>query len=295
MEVILSESRDPHFNLAWEENFLDQEFKGRSLLLMYINNPCVVVGRNQCHFKEVNHQYWDKPDCAVVRRVSGGGTVYHDHGNLNFAFIRDHDNRLINGYRELNLPLYEALCNAGLSLEYDARNNLLYRGKKISGNAQFTNRNRMISHGTLLVNSQLDQLRSALRKNPFQVESKSVASVPSPVINLSESGHFSSAESLMDYLSVCIKKGNVDVLREDHIPAPLEKYRSEEWNLIRSPDCRLQCESGNWIEISKAKIVAYGSDQEQFSCSIDFSKRNRRSEEVIRLRLLCEIWDELFS
>ncbi len=295
MEVILSESRDPYFNLAWEDAFLGKGYEDRSIFFLYINDPCIVVGRNQCHYKEVNHRYWDYPGCPVVRRVSGGGTVYHDRGNLNFAFIKAHDNRLINGYRELNRPLFEALSNAGLSLEYDARNNLLYRGKKISGNAQFTNRNRMISHGTLLVNAKLDQLRASLRKNPFEVQSKSVASVPSPVINLAESGRFSNAENLLEYLSGEMGSGSIEFLKADKLPPSFDQYRSSDWNLSRSPDCTIQSASGSWIEISKARIVAYGSTEERYSCAIDFTQTKRRSEEMIRLRLLGEIWDELFS
>jgi len=170
-------------------------------VFFYINEPCVVVGKNQSLFKEVNREAFQQTELKICRRISGGGTVYQDLGNLNFCFIQPFAEHKINNYRWFNQPLVNALNQADIAATMDSRNNLMVSGKKISGNAQFTDRKRMMSHGTLLFNADLTCLRQSLRENEYAVESKSVSSVRSSVVNLSTiSSRFKTIDELQQYL-----------------------------------------------------------------------------------------------
>ena len=188
---------DPYINAAIEEYMVrEMDTSGQDYLLLYINAPCVVVGKNQSIYKEVNVDYL-RSGKPLIRRISGGGTVYHDEGNLCFAFLTAFDEKKVNNYRHFNQPIVDALQKAGIDAQFNKRNDILWEEKKISGNAQFTDRKNILSHGTLLVNADLDRLRSALKPNAYEVESKAVSSTRSSVLNISErSDRFKTADDL---------------------------------------------------------------------------------------------------
>ena len=214
------------------------------LLLLYINAPSVVVGKNQSVFKEINiHFLLNNPD-AVVRRVSGGGAVYHDEGNLNFAFITQFDESKLNNYSLFNTPIKDVLNTLGVPAEFNQRNDIIANGKKISGNAQFTNRKNILSHGTILVNSNLENLRSALKQNSFEVQTKAVSSVRSSVANIIEfSDVVKDVDTFRDNIINALCNG-IYVLSEaewnDVIQLSKDKYETYEWRFGRSPESVLK-------------------------------------------------------
>jgi lipoate-protein ligase A len=234
--VNVPDTRNPYLNLAMEEYLLrNADCSKGGLIFFYINQPCVVVGKNQSIYKEVNFEALRSSEVLMARRISGGGTVYHDEGNLSFGFIDAFDESKVNNYKFFNQYIVEALNKMKVPAEFDTRNNIVCNGKKISGNAQFTNRKNILSHGTLLFNADLNLLRASLTTNPFEVESKSVASVKSSVANLSDiTSHFSSIESLKEYLI------------NAHSVSGTQELSSSEWNEIELI-AKTQMSTSEWI------------------------------------------------
>jgi lipoate-protein ligase A len=177
---------DAYVNLALEEYVLRTATMDEDLLLFYINAPAIIIGRNQNTIEEINPEAVVAHGIRVVRRISGGGAVYHDLGNLNFSFMTRDVSGRFNRYDRFNGPVVDVLRDLGVPAELGGRNDILVDGRKISGNAQFASHDRMFSHGTLLFDSNLDDVTAALRPRPGKVESKGVKSVRSRVANISE-------------------------------------------------------------------------------------------------------------
>lgn len=177
---------DPHINLALEEYALRNFDRAKNYLLFYINEPSIIIGRNQNTLEEINHEYVEEKGIHVVRRISGGGAVYHDHGNLNFSFITDYDKQSLNNFKKFTAPVIKVLQSMGVNAEMSGRNDILAEGKKISGNAQFSSGPRMFSHGTLLYDSDLSEVSKALNVKMNKIISKGIKSVRSRVANISE-------------------------------------------------------------------------------------------------------------
>ena len=177
---------DAHLNLALEEHVLRNRMGEDDLLLFYVNAPAIIIGRNQNTVEEINSDVVAERGIRVVRRVSGGGAVYHDLGNLNFSFMTRDVHGRFNRYDRFNGPVVEVLRELGVPAEIGGRNDIMAGGRKISGNAQFATPDRMLSHGTLQLDSNLDDVTAALRPKPGKVESKGVKSIRSRVANISE-------------------------------------------------------------------------------------------------------------
>jgi lipoate---protein ligase len=177
---------DARQNLALEEYVLRHRMGDDDLLLFYVNAPAIIIGRNQNTIEEIASDVVDARGIRVVRRVSGGGAVYHDLGNLNFSFMTRDVKGRFNRYDRFNGPVVEVLRELGVEAEIGGRNDILVGGRKISGNAQFATPDRMLSHGTLLVHANLDDVTAALRPKPGKVESKGVKSIRSRVANINE-------------------------------------------------------------------------------------------------------------
>lgn len=239
---------DPAINLALEEyavRFLD---KRKSYVLFYVNEPSIILGKYQNVFEEVNLSEADQYRIPVYRRISGGGTVYHDKGNLNFSYICKHTLKLFNSYHRFLQPIVQILREIGADVSIDQRNNLRIGPEKISGNAQFTSRNRLLSHGTLLFDSNLDQLYKVIKDAsvPGQIISKGTKSQRSSVTNVKY--HLKkeiSLEELRHKLIYRIFKNNYQEhrlnLKDWQAIYDLAefKYRSWEWNYGQSPPCRI--------------------------------------------------------
>jgi lipoate-protein ligase A len=177
---------DARLNLALEEHVLRNRIEDDDLLLFYVNAPAIIIGRNQNTIEEINADVVSERGIRVVRRVSGGGAVYHDLGNLNFSFMTRDVNARFNRYDLFNRPVVEVLRELGVPAEIGGRNDILADGRKISGNAQFATAGRMFSHGTLLLDSNLDDVTAALRPKAGKIESKGVKSIRSRVANICE-------------------------------------------------------------------------------------------------------------
>ncbi len=177
---------DATMNLALEEYSIRHKLENEDLLLFYSNRAAIIVGRNQNTNEEIASDVVAANDIQVVRRVSGGGAVFHDAGNLCFSFMTREINERFNRYDTFNQPVLAVLHDLGVPAELSGRNDIIVNGRKISGNAQFAASDRMLSHGTLLVDSDLDAVTAALRPKPGKVESKGVKSIRSRVANINE-------------------------------------------------------------------------------------------------------------
>ncbi|GAB4266036.1 MAG: lipoate protein ligase LplA1 [Candidatus Promineifilaceae bacterium] len=174
---------DPKVNLAIEEHLLRNVAVDEPMLLLYVNAPSVIIGRNQNVVEEIDPFFVREQGIQIVRRLSGGGAVYHDLGNLNFSFIVPGQRDLHNYARFLD-PVIGVLRELGLQAELRDKSAIYANGKKVSGNAQFSARQRMLSHGTLLFRANLDNLRRAIRPRPLTVHSRAVQSRRAHVANI---------------------------------------------------------------------------------------------------------------
>ncbi|MEV5030711.1 lipoate--protein ligase [Paenibacillus sp. LPE1-1-1.1] len=240
---------DPSLNLALEEYILRSLPDNDDYLLFYINEPSIIIGKNQNTAEEINSDYVEKNGIHVVRRLSGGGAVYHDLGNLNFSFIMKDDGKSFYNFKKFTEPVVRALQELGVTAEMTGRNDLQIGERKISGNAQFSTRGKMFSHGTLLFDSEIENVVSALKVNAEKYVSKSTKSIRSRVANISEflkepltieqfrekllQSIFGQAEQIPFY----------ELTAEDWVKVRKladERYRSWEWNYGRSPAFNVQ-------------------------------------------------------
>src|SRR5699024_1751066 len=151
--------------LALEEYILQNFGKKDTFLLFYVNQPSIIIGRNQNTVEEINTNYVEENNIKVVRRLSGGGAVYHDEGNLNFSFItKDHEESFHNFAKFTHLVV-DALNKLCVPAKLEGRNDLVVDGRKISANAQSSTKGRMFSHGTLMLDSDIENVVAALNVN----------------------------------------------------------------------------------------------------------------------------------
>lgn len=184
MLLINRKQSDPFFNIAAEEYFLknfDDEF-----VMIWQNNPSVVIGKHQNTFAEINTSYLDEKNIPVIRRISGGGTVFHDDGNLNYSVITKSEKReQLVDFISFTTPIIEFLKSFELKAEFSGKNNLTINGKKFSGNSAHVHKKRVLHHGTLLFNSNLNVLEKAITPADYKITDKAVKSVRAEVTNLS--------------------------------------------------------------------------------------------------------------
>ncbi|MFN8255345.1 MAG: lipoate--protein ligase [Bacteroidales bacterium] len=184
---IYNKSDDVYFNLALEE-YLLKNFE-QNIFMLWFNQPSVVVGKHQNTFAEINHKFIKQNNIKVARRLSGGGTVYHDTGNLNFTYIMNALPGKMVDFVKYTEDILEFLHKIGIPASKDKRNNLNINGLKISGNAEHLFRNRVLHHGTLLFNTDLQMLEEAIRVDPYKITDKAVKSIRSKVTNISNHLH----------------------------------------------------------------------------------------------------------
>lgn len=184
MFCINLDTTDPFFNLAIEEILLKNTRE--EYLILGINDPSVIIGKHQSGHREVNTKYVSENMIPVIRRISGGGTVFHDNGNLNFSFISQSESGKQVDFRKYTLPVVDFLKSIGVEAKFEGKSDLKVDGFKISGNAEHIHGNRVLHHGTLLFSTSLEKLRNCIRKDTSHYTSRAVASNPSSVINLNE-------------------------------------------------------------------------------------------------------------
>ena len=180
-------NNDPTVNLAIEEYVVrNLETGDKIYLFLYINEPSVIIGKHQNTLEEINTEFAKKNNIKIVRRISGGGAVYHDFGNLNYCIIIRSSLSFINNYKMFFEPVINTLAALGLKPEIKSGSKIEIKGKKISGNSQFNNTKSLLTHGTLLFNTNLYNLKKVLQSNIEITKSKSIKSKRSEVTNISD-------------------------------------------------------------------------------------------------------------
>jgi lipoate-protein ligase A len=208
MLEIINNSTDPYFNLALEDYLLNREDITEDIFLLWQNRPVVVVGRNQNTVEEINQEFIRSRNVEVVRRISGGGAVYHDLGNLNFTFIAHEEPGLSLDFARYTAPVIEALAIIGIKAENQGRNDITIQGRKFSGNAQCRLHGRVMHHGTILFASDLEDMQQALNVDPGKIISKGVKSVRSRVTNISE--HLAAPLTMAEFKDILSQAINKD-------------------------------------------------------------------------------------
>lgn len=240
---------DPRINLAIEEYALKNLDINETYLLFYINEPSIIIGKNQNTVEEINTNYVEDNNIHVVRRLSGGGAVYHDLGNLNFSFITKDDGESFHNFKKFTEPVIEALGKLGVDAELSGRNDIHAGGKKISGNAQFSTRGRMFSHGTLLFDSEIESVVSALNVKEDKIKSKGIKSIRSRVANIKElMDKPMTIEEFRELLlrQIFATEGEVpqyvltDADWENIHQLSKERYQNWDWNFGKSPKFNVQ-------------------------------------------------------
>lgn len=243
MRYLWLSTQSPYFNLAAEEYLLKQT--DDDIFMLWQNANSIIIGKHQNTVAEINQEYVQSHNITVARRITGGGAVFHDLGNLNFTFIQNiqPQEKEVNFVRYLQ-PIVDALKALGLPATFSGRNDLLLDGKKISGNAMVFHENRVLEHGCMLFSTQHNDLVNALKVDPAKFADKAVKSVRSRVTNISE--HLSTPMSVLefkDYLMNFIKSQDpsavIDQLTDSETAAihqiEKEKYSTWEWNFGQSP------------------------------------------------------------
>lgn len=239
---------DPAFNLAVEEYVFEHLPRDRMYFMLWQNDNAIIIGKHQNTLAQINEAYVREQGIRVVRRLSGGGAVYHDMGNLNYTIIADHgsDSQLDFGYFCQNV--LRALARAGVHAELNGRNDMTIDGKKFSGNAQYTRQGRIMHHGTILFDSNPQVLTNALHVDPEKIRSKGVDSVRSRVTNVRPYlPKDLTLPEFRQFLLECMLEqipGEPYVLTAQDLAAITrlkeKRYDTWEWNYGRSPACTVQ-------------------------------------------------------
>jgi len=243
MFCITLESNDPYFNLAIEEILLKN--RNEEFLILGINSPSVIIGKHQTPHREINTRFITENKIPVIRRITGGGTVFHDMGNLNFTFIKQSEPGKQVDFRKYTKPVIDFLASQGVAAIFEGKNDLKVEGLKISGNAEHVHRNRVLHHGTLLFSTSLDHLRNSLRKDTSHYSSRAVESNPSSVTNLYSilpefKDIFEFRSGMMNYFLENLNEARDYILSgQDIIEAKYiseTKYKTWEWNWAYGPE-----------------------------------------------------------
>ncbi|MCF7919497.1 MAG: lipoate--protein ligase [Candidatus Cloacimonetes bacterium] len=242
MLIVKSPESNPYFNIASEEYILENF--SEDVFMLYINEPSIIVGRYQNTMSQLNLDYVQKNKIKVVRRLTGGGAVFHDLGNLNFSFICQRQEEEERSFIRYTEPIIRYLKSLNVNAYLEGRNDLLIDGRKFSGNARLVTAEKVLQHGTLLFQARLSDLSQALQASPLKFKDKAVKSIQSRVTNISE--HLAKTLSVVDF-----EKGLVQFIT-GHYPDSTyyefsaadmlainnkvtEKYDTWEWNFGKSP------------------------------------------------------------
>ena len=240
MTFIVNRSLDAYYNMAAEEYFLDRH--NGNFFILWQNKNAIVVGKNQNALAEIDATFVKENEIDVVRRLSGGGAMYQDLGNLNFTFICD-EKKWFSDYSYFTTPVINALDALGVKLNLSGRNDIMLGDFKVSGNAQAVRGERIMHHGTLLLDADLSVLGKALTPDPEKIAAKGIKSVSSRVININDTlAEKLTVNSVIEAIKSAVIHAFPDTIVRDitseedaEIKALSEKYRTWEWNYGNSP------------------------------------------------------------
>lgn len=241
------ESTDPFFNLAVEEYLLKNS--NQEYLILGINDKSVIIGKHQSAHRETDTKFVTENGIPVIRRISGGGTVFHDAGNLNFTFIPNSKEGKQIDFRKYTLPVISFLSNVGIDAKFEGKNDIKVGEHKISGNAEHVFRDRVLHHGTLLYNADLELMRSVIRQETSNYVTRAVSSNPSSVTNLIST--IKCVHTIYEFKSLMLNwflKNNPGSQIIELTDTEIEKinlladtkYRTWEWNYAYGPEYRFK-------------------------------------------------------
>jgi lipoate-protein ligase A len=264
LRIYISDSTNVFYNLALEEQLVT--FSKEDILLFYVNTDAVVIGKHQNPWKEVDLTPINKnlDTHTVARRLSGGGTVFHDNGNINFSFIRNKEVDFVN-FREHIEPVSAALNALGIQNSISPRNDIFVNEHKVSGNAEHVNSKmkRILHHGTLLYDSNIIKLNGSIRpKNALDIKTHAVESVRSPVMNIRSICDLGDTQSFLDKLISEIKNylevASVEKIQPEYMAVVQtlvnDKYTTWNWNFGHTPQFTYTNKLGEEVKIRKGKI-----------------------------------------
>jgi lipoate-protein ligase A len=250
MIFVPNDLRDPRVNLAIETFLLQEMAIDEPILLFYINEPSIIIGRNQNTIEEINKEYVDEKGIHVVRRFSGGGAVYHDEGNLNFSFIMPDDGNSFRDFEKVTKPIIQALHDMGVEgAQLKGRNDLVINDMKFSGNAMYATNGRMFAHGTIMFDSDVNEVVNSLKVRKDKIESKGIKSIRSRVTNIkpflpNENQEMTTEEFSQEVLLKIFGVNSVEAIKTytltdndwEKVKAISEKYYANwDWNYGKSP------------------------------------------------------------
>lgn len=248
MLTLCSQSHDPFFNLAVEEYLLQN--RKEDFIILYINDPCVIIGKHQVVQREVNAKFIEEKKVPVIRRISGGGTVYHDRGNLNFSFIKQSEAGKQVDFRLYTNQVIDFLGTLGIKAVFEGKNDLTVDGLKVSGNAEHVYRERVLHHGTLLFDVSIDDLRQSIKPECDNYFTRAVESNRTSVSNLK--GRLKNINSNEDFLQSMLNYFTDNISDIQPYNLSLEelsaiksltdsKYKTWEWNYAYGPPYAFTC------------------------------------------------------
>ena len=253
------ETTDPRMNLAIEEHLLRNVQLVEPLLLFYINAPSVILGRNQNSVEEIDPDFVRQKKIHVVRRLSGGGAVYHDLGNLNFSFIT-HGRQDLHNFEKFTEPVIKVLRDLGIDAGLQGKSDIFVDGKKVSGNAQYAAAGRMFSHGTILFDTNLENMLRAINPKQAKIESKAVQSVRAFVTNIREqlSEDMDIAQFRQALLTGIFGSGDIPAYAAVQICklvwtaiAAMVGHTRDDLNLVGNPLLAGHAPAESWTKLSK--------------------------------------------
>lgn len=265
MIYVINNNDSCFFNHAAEE-YLMNKFDDE-IFMLWINKTAILIGRNQNTISEINLDYVKDNGIEVVRRLSGGGTVYNDLGNMNYTFITYRDKsepKVKSGFEKFALPVINALQSLGVNAVFTGRNDITIGGKKFSGNAQYFQKDKLLHHGTLLFNCDMSKLSLALKSKPIKFKDKSIKSVGARVTNILPNLDNPMAlqefrEYLKDYIIRDHKIETIYEFTKEDIDGINEivksRFETWEWNYGKSPEYRYE----NAVKY-KGGVVEYNLD-----------------------------------
>lgn len=270
MRIIRNDSLQPWFNLAAEEYLLENS--GEDVFMLWRNSPSVIIGKNQNAFAEIDQGYAENHGIKIVRRLTGGGAVFHDPGNVNFTFIARAPEEPVIDFATFTEPIIRVLSGLGIKAELSGRNDIMADGCKISGNAQCVYRRSdgermLLHHGTLLYDADMSALVGVLRVNDDKLRSKGIKSVASRVSNIKSLGGLEmTSVEFTEYILAeaerrfgAVSAPLTEEEKKEIEKLALDKYSTWEWNYGKSPEiCEMRRRRFPWGTLEIGYKVDHG-------------------------------------